>query len=160
MNNACQASLEYIALFDLSDHGKIELAGPDARIFLHNLCTQDVKDLPVGASCEAFLTTTKARVIAHVWITHRESNILWLDMIAGQAEKVLKHFDHFLISEKVELADRTREYGMLRLVGPQASDLLTRLAISPTRRHRLLAMDCFDLICSIAEFAALRQRLT
>jgi folate-binding protein YgfZ len=71
----------------------------------------------------------------------------------------LKHLDHFLISEKVELADRTQEYGLLRLVGPQTADLLTRLAITPTRQHRLLALDCFDLFCPIAEVAALRQRL-
>src|ERR1700721_4433491 len=50
------------ALFDLSDYGKIGLSGRDARSFLQNLCTQDVKNLSSGAGCEAFLTTNKARV--------------------------------------------------------------------------------------------------
>src|SRR5947207_14731159 len=113
-----QAALESAALFDLSDRTKIELSGPDARMFLNNLCTQDVKNLPVGQTCEAFLTTNKARVIAHVWITHREADLLWLDMAAGLTEHVLQHLNRFLISEQVELADRTREYGMLRLIGP------------------------------------------
>ena len=155
MSNDYQAA----ALFDLSDHGKIELAGPDARIFLHNLCTQDVKDLPVGSCCEAFLTTTKARVVAHVWITHRETNVLWLDMVAGQSAKVLQHLNHFLISENVELNDRTEEFGMLRLVGPKAGELLAQLAITPTRRHRLLALDGYDLFLPTAEIDAQRQRL-
>ena len=147
------------ALFDLSDYAKIEVAGPDARIFLHNLCTQDVKDLPVGEWREAFLTTNKARAIAHVWITHRENNVLWLDMAAGQGGKVLQHLDHFLISEKVELTDRTREFALFRLVGPKASEVMQRAAITPSRQHRLLALDGFDFFCPSAEAESLRSRL-
>ena len=159
MTDDYQAATNAAALFDLSDHGKIELAGPDARLFLHNLCTQDVKNLPVGSSCETFLTTTKARVVAHVWIMHRETNVLWLDMVAGQAAKVLKHLNHFLISENVELADHTAEYGMLRLVGPRAGEILAQLAITPTRRHCLLALDGYDLFLPAAEIDVQRQHL-
>jgi folate-binding protein YgfZ len=154
-----QAAIESAALFDLSDHAKIEVAGPDARIFLHNLCTQDVKDLPVGEWREAFLTTNKARVIAHVWITHRENNVLWLDMVAGQGAKVLQHLDHFLISEKVELTDRTQEFSLLRLVGPKAAEVVQRASITPSRQHRLLALDGYDFFCLTADAESLRQRL-
>jgi tRNA-modifying protein YgfZ len=159
MTTAYRAATEGVALFDLSDHGKIELAGPDARIFLHNLCTQDVKDLPVSATCEAFLTTTKARVVAHVWITHRETNLLLLDMVAGQSTKVFDHLNHYLISEKAELADRSTEFALLRLVGPKAAALLSSLAITPARQHRLLGLDGMDLYCPRAEAASLGQRL-
>ncbi|MBI3824336.1 MAG: hypothetical protein HY289_16850, partial [Planctomycetes bacterium] len=144
-----------VTIFDLSDRAKIELAGRDAREFLTNLCTQDVKNLPVGETREAFLTTAKARVVAHVWIMHREPNVLLLDSVAGQAEKILQHLNHFLISEQVELADRTAELGFLRVVGAKAADT----AVTPTRRHRWLALDGFDLICPAAELASQRQRL-
>src|SRR5262249_8221727 len=147
------------AIFDLSQYGKIELAGRDARSFLNNLCTQDVTNLAVGAGCEAFLTTAKARVIAHVWITHREANTFWLDMVAGQAEKVLQHLNHYLISEQVELTDRTDEFSLLRLVGPKTAEFLHGLAIPPTRRHRLLALEAVDLFCPSGDLASLRQRL-
>jgi tRNA-modifying protein YgfZ len=146
-------------LFDLSSYGKFELAGPDARSFLHNLCTQDVKNLAVGASCEAFLTNPKARVIAHIWITCRQEEIVWLDMVAGQADKVTQHLNHYLISERVELTDRTEEFSLLRLVGSEASALLAKLAITPTRRHRLLGVDGCDLFCPVADAVALRQSL-
>ena len=146
-------------LFDLSAHGKIELVGRDAREFLHNLCTQEVKSLAVGATCEAFLTTTKARVIAHVWITHRETNVLMLDMVAGQSEKVLQHLNRYLISEQVEITDRSPELGLLRLVGSNAAEMLAVLAIAPARQHRLLALEGFDLFCPVAETEALKQRL-
>ena len=159
MINEYQAALEGVAFFDLCDYGKVEVAGPDAGTFLNNLCTQDVKSLAVGAGCEAFLTTAKARVIAHVWITHREANTFWLDMVAGQAEKVLQHLNHYLISEQVELTDRTGELSLLRLVGPKTAGLLSNLAIPPSRRHQLLALDAVDLFCPSADFASLRQRL-
>ena len=171
-----QAAIEGAAFFDLSVQSKIELAGPDARAFLHNLCTQDVKNLPVGAGCEAFLTTSKARVVAHVAVSHRESDVVWLDFVPGQAETVFRHLDHFLISERVELADRTREFGMLRVVGPRSPERLARIVGQPLdalapwqmvaipklgtiRRQRLLALDAFDLFIPIADVAAVRQRL-
>jgi folate-binding protein YgfZ len=157
--NDYSAALEGVALFDLSQYGKIELAGRDARSFLNNLCTQDVTNLAVGAGCEAFLTTAKGRVIAHVWITHREVSTFWLDMVAGQAEKVLQHLNHYLISEQVEMADRTGEFSLLRLVGPKTAEFLSGLAIPPSRRHRLLALDAVDLFCPSGDFASLRQRL-
>jgi tRNA-modifying protein YgfZ len=154
-----QAAVDGAGFFDLSDHAIVEVAGSDARSFLHNLCTQDVKDLPVGATREGFLTTNKARVIAHVWITHRESNVLWLSMGAGQGDKVLKHLDHFLISEKVELADRSRKVSLLQLVGPKAAELLTRLSITPAWHHRLLNLDGYDLFCHAADVGSATLRL-
>src|SRR5205823_2219155 len=54
------------AVFDLSHRGKVEVAGPDAGTFLHNLTTNDVKGLPVGAGCEAFLCTPTAKAVDHV----------------------------------------------------------------------------------------------
>jgi folate-binding protein YgfZ len=163
-------------LFDLGANAKIEIAGPDARIFLHNLCTQDVKNLPVGGGAEAFLTSSKARILAHVWITHRETDVVWLDAAAGQADKILQHLNHYLISEKAELADRTQDFGLLRLVGPKAEEIVTGIAgpapatltplqavlvpgIGMVRRQNLLACDGFDLFCPSADAPALCQRL-
>jgi folate-binding protein YgfZ len=163
-------------LFDLSANAKIEVAGPDARSFLHNLCTQDVKNLPVGGGAEAFLTTNKARILAHIWITHREPDVVWLDAAAGHADKILQHLNHYLISEKAELADRTQEFGLLRLIGPRAAAIVTGIAgpapatltplqaillpgIGMVRRQTLLACDGFDLFCPSGDTAALTQRL-
>jgi len=170
-----QSATEDAAFFDLSDQSIIEIVGPDAREFLHNLCTQDVKNLPVGEGCEAFLTTSKARVVAHVNIAHRESNVVWLDFVPGQAETVFKHLNHFLISERAEIIDRTAEFGMLRVIGPRAGERLAsiagsldalapwRLSTVPNlgiiRRQRLLALDGFDLFTPIADVAALREQL-
>jgi folate-binding protein YgfZ len=120
---ACKAA----ALFDLSASTKVELAGPEALSFLHNLCTNDVKNLAVGAGCEAFLTTAKARVISHVFMGHYTVNgqsVLWLDAVPGQADTLVRHLNHYLISEQVEITDRTGELTLQRVVGPGAQALL------------------------------------
>ena len=117
-------------LFDRSDWGKVELAGPDARAFLHNLCTNSLKDLPEGAGCEAFLTTAKARVVSHFFVGFFNAGhfsagaepVLWLDTVAGQAQTLLETLNHYLISEQVELADRTSEICLVTLAGPTAID--------------------------------------
>ncbi len=133
-------------LFDLSDHGKIELAGRDAREFLNNLCTQDVKNLAVRECREAFLTTAKARVIAHVWITRDTTDTLLLETAASQADKVLQHLNHYLISEQVEVTDRTRAMSMLRLVGPMACKFPVKTGtMILTIPQRLLGLDGVDL---------------
>jgi hemoglobin-like flavoprotein len=47
------------AVFDLSHHGKLHVTGADAATFLHNLCTNDIKNLAVrhnkyGAKAEHY----------------------------------------------------------------------------------------------------------
>src|SRR5262245_41888028 len=162
MNDVYTQALEGAALFDLSGSGLIELAVKDARLFLHNLCTNDVKDLPVGDGCEAFLCTVKARVVAHIFVNHvgmagQES--VWIDFDAGISDKVYKHLDHHLISERVELVDHTAEFGFLRLCGPQVRtkvlggpvpDLpaLQNSPFDPSRRSvRMRSQPCLELPC-------------
>jgi glycine cleavage system T protein len=118
----------HVGVFDVSHRGTVELTGADAGRFLQNLCTNDVTRLAVGGGCEAFLTTAKAKVVGHVLIDHvslpDNRDAWWLDVAPGFADKVLKHLDHYLISEQVEIADRTREFAQIHLAGPEATRIL------------------------------------
>lgn len=126
-----QHAVGHVALFDRSHVGKVELTGDDAPSFLHNLCTNDILTLPLGGGCEAFLTTAKAKAVAYLLVYHLQLHdgrrALWLDVTPGMAEAVVKHLDHYLISERVELADRTREFAQMHLAGPQAAAVLGRV---------------------------------
>ena len=166
------------ALFDLAHHGKVEVSGVDARAFLHNLCTNDVRNLGQGAGCEVFFTTAKAKVVAHGYLFHDGASF-WLDLAPGTAEKVLRHLDHFLISEQVEFADRTRELAQAHLAGPQALALLEQTLFDlpplealqhatrpfrgmtrcPVRRNDRLGVPGYDVLCPPGEAAQLWQAL-
>jgi folate-binding protein YgfZ len=171
-------------VFDQSHRGKVELTGPEAATFLHNLCTNDINDLPLGGGCEAFLTTNKAKVVAHLLVYHVRLHdgrrALWLDVPSGTSEAVLKHLDHFVISEQVEFADRTREFAQLHLAGPNATHVLERAlvddvppleelqhmertfgsdATSHIRRHSPLGVPGYDIVCLNARAATVWQML-
>ncbi len=170
------------SLFDISHHGKIEARGADAASFLHNLCTNEVKNLPTGAGCEAFLTTAQAKIAAFVIIYHsllQGQSVFSLDAGPGMGEKVAKHLDRYLISERVELSDRTPDFAQLHLAGPQARrvledalgekvpDLLELQRTTQTfavgdcelRCRRPLALLGYDLLCDKDRAAVVWQAL-
>src|SRR4029079_11910243 len=124
------AAVEGAALFDVSHHGKIEVVGRDAAAFLHNLGTADIKSLQPGASTEAFLATAKAKAVAYALISRRLPETppaFWLDAGPGRGPAVFQHLDHLLISEQLELHDRTADLVQLRLHGPQAASVLDKI---------------------------------
>jgi folate-binding protein YgfZ len=140
-------------VFDQSHRGKVEVTGGDAASFLHNLCTNDVKALPDAAGRETFLTTAKAKVVAYAFL-HRAGSAYWLDLAPGTSATVLKHLDHFLISEQVEFADRTHEFAQLHLAGPKADAVLGEIDLGDAtqiRRHDRLGVPGFDLLCPAAQ---------
>jgi folate-binding protein YgfZ len=168
------------AVFDVSHRGKAEVAGADARTFLHNLCTNDIKGLASGAGCEAFFATAQARAVAHALIYHLTLPDgrpgFWLDVVPGLADKLLKHLDRYLISEQVEFADRTCEYAQLHLAGPAAPGIIGDGAreLAPLHHawHALAGVRChvrrtdplgvpgFDVICPRDGAASVWQALT
>ena len=171
-------------LFDQSDRAKVELAGNDAATFLHNLSTNDITGMPLGAGCEFFLTTNKAKAVAHGFAYHVRLGdgrpALWLDLEPGTAETVIRHLDHFVISEQVEFADRTREFAQMHVAGPEAVAVLERAlmdevppleelqhmertfgadATCHVRRRDPLGLPGFDVVCLRARAATVWQML-
>jgi folate-binding protein YgfZ len=118
------------AIFDVSNRGKVEVTGKDAPSFLHNLCTNDVANLPLGAGCEAFFCTNRAKVVAHALVYHLRlagnRDAFWLDVAPGEDEKLIKHLDRYIIAEQVELAHRTTGFAQVHLAGPTAKQVLSR----------------------------------
>ncbi len=169
----------HAALFDVSHHGKTEAKGTDAAAFLHNLCTNEVKNLPAGAGCEAFLTTAQAKIAAFVIIYRMGQNAFTLDAGPGCGEKVFNHLNQYLISEQVELSDRTLDFAQMHLAGPEAGEVLERVlgsrlpellelqhgtqrlagADCQLRRHEPLGLLGYDLLCEKDHAASVWQTL-
>jgi folate-binding protein YgfZ len=95
--------------FDLSNRTKIELTGKDRAAFLHNFCTNDIKPMAVEQGCEAFLCNAKGKILTHVRV-FALPNALWLDAAPGQGEKIVNHLSRYIITEDVEVFDRTAAY--------------------------------------------------
>ena len=168
-------------LVDESHRGKIEVRGPDAARFLHNLTTNDIINLAPGCGCEGFLTTAKAKVIAYVLIFRQDAAAFWLDSAPGSAERVIQHLDRYLISEQVEFTDHLGAFAQLHFAGPEAPRLLGQMLGSVSapaeqlqhatatigeaveshiRRHDALGLPGFDLVCPADRAPDVWRRLT
>jgi folate-binding protein YgfZ len=132
-------------VFDVSSRGKVEVAGPDAARFLHNLSSNDILNLAPGSGCEAFLTTAKAKVVSHLWIWHLPAadgrEVFWLDLAPGTAPKVIQHLDYYLISEQVELTDQTAALAQFHVAGPRAAEALAGIVADPPSPHAVRLLD-------------------
>src|SRR5262245_32102897 len=116
------------AVFDTSTAAKIELSGPDAPKFLHNLSTNDVESLALGGGCEAYLCDPRAKVQFAIWVYHvrldGNRHALWVETTPGRGADLVKYLDRYLISEAVEIADVTARFAQMHLAGPKAADVL------------------------------------
>ncbi len=130
-----------VGLLDLSARQVVSVTGPDRLSFLHGMVTNDVKGLSATGVLYAALLTPKGAMVADARLVRREEDVLLL-LEPGLAEPVLAHLQRFLISEDAALADASRDFGHLSLVGPRAWTLVRRLfglpGDAPPTRHALL----------------------
>ncbi|MBN9517328.1 aminomethyltransferase family protein [bacterium] len=177
------AAVTGAALFDRSAAGKVVARGPDAPLFLGNLSTNDVKPLPLGGGCEAYFCDPRAKVQFQTWIYHVRldgEHALWVETTPGRGADLLKYLDRYLISEQVELADRTADFAQLHLAGPGAKALLEKAladavpdlpefahmertfgagVVAGVRRRDPLGVPGYDLVCPAEKAGELRRVL-
>ncbi|MDB5391314.1 MAG: folate-binding protein YgfZ [Planctomycetaceae bacterium] len=119
------------ALFDLTGRTQLELTGADRQKFLHSFCTNEIRNLKPGQSCEAFVTTIQGKVFGHIYV-FAEENSLWIDSVAGWEDRLYAHLDKYLISEKVQFHRRSAEFTDFYVSGPQSAVRLDQLALPAT----------------------------
>jgi folate-binding protein YgfZ len=124
-----------VGLVDLSDRTQIEIGGADRAKFLHNLCTNAVRDMRAGSGCEAFLLNVKGHIVGHVFLFAGDQSLV-LETVPGQGEKLMAHLDRYLIREDVQINDRSGEWGELLVAGANAERLLGDCGL-PVPKERL-----------------------
>jgi folate-binding protein YgfZ len=131
-----QALVEGAGLVDFRQRTRIAVGGADRLKFLNGFCTADVKRLSVGEGCEAFITSAQGKTIGHVQI-YCELDVLLVETVAGQAERLIAHLDRYVIREDVVLHDRSTDRAAWLLAGRQAGDVLRRLGVTEVPERRL-----------------------
>ena len=122
------------------------LRGKDAAVFLHNLCTADIKSLKAGQGCELFVTDVKGKTLGYGWAictaqSDAESEFHLLTA-PQQAAIVLAHMDKYHITEKVTLTDASDAWAHFSLVNlpsatlPSASSPLTVAGSQLAQRYQ------------------------
>jgi folate-binding protein YgfZ len=101
---------------ELADWSSVTVTGADRQAFLHNFCTNDIKKLAPGQSCEAFFTNVKGRILGHGLVTCRSEDLVFIGA-SRQAARLMDHLDRYVIREDVQLRDTTTERKFMLIAG-------------------------------------------
>jgi folate-binding protein YgfZ len=154
-------------------------------MFLGNLSTNDTKNLPLGGGCEAYFCDARAKVKFQAWIYHVRlgdgRHALWVETTPGRNTELVQYLDRYLISEQVEIADRTADFAQVHLAGPKAADVLSAAlgaAVPPLpefahmertfgkdatcsiRRRDQLGLPGYDIVCRTDVGDGVKRMLT
>jgi folate-binding protein YgfZ len=127
-----------LGFVELTGWTRIRITGRDRRAFLHNFCTNDVKRLSPGQSCEAFFTNVKGKIIGHGLVTCRDDELVIVG-VPGQVPRLFEHLDRYIIREDVQIHDDSARCAMFLVAGgSRARDLVLALADIAISRAGLL----------------------
>ena len=116
---------------DLGWRGKILVAGSDRLRWLNGMVSNAVQSLPEGQGNYSFLLSVQGRIQGDCYVYRRAADLL-LDTSIDQVSTLMRHLDHFVIMDDVELADVSRQWTALSLSGPHAPHILATLGFAPS----------------------------
>ena len=109
------------AVVDLSDRGLVVVTGPDRRSWLHSMASQAVDHLAPGESAEALLLDASGH-IEHAVHLIDDGESSWLIVEGAEAAPLAAFLDRMRFMLRVEVADRTPEFGVLGAMSTSALD--------------------------------------
>ncbi|HEV7676044.1 MAG TPA: folate-binding protein [Candidatus Angelobacter sp.] len=110
-------------LFALAWRGRINVTGNDRVRWLHNMVTNNVRDLAVNRGNYNFVLNAQGRILGDMHIYNRgESFILATD--ASQVEPLMTAMKRFIIMDKVELTSAGDDSISIGVCGPKAESVL------------------------------------
>lgn len=127
----------HAGVFDVSHMGQIETRGPDAQALLQRLLSNDVRRLPEGGALYGVICREDGGVIDDLF-TYRLAECHFLTVAnAANHERDLAWFEAHADGFDVDVIDRSGDYAMLAVQGPEARAMLGGLADGalPTRMH-------------------------
>ncbi len=80
----------------------VRVTGGDRLRFLHNFCTNEIKQLPARGVCEAFILDGKGKILHHVHVLNG-ADALWLHSVADDADPMIEHLDKYLLRDDVQM---------------------------------------------------------
>ena len=113
-------------LVDRSNRGVLTITGPDRLSWLHSLTTQHLERLAVGDSAQALILSPTGHVEHHLTLTDDGTSV-WLHVEPGTAAGLVAFLESMRFMLRVEVADVSRDYAVLTVLGPAAGDLAAEL---------------------------------
>jgi aminomethyltransferase len=135
------------AVHDLGWLRRVEVRGEDRFRWLSGMVTNTVNDLGPAHGNYSLVLNAQGRIQGDltVWrnLDAAGYDKLELEIASDQTERLLSHFEHFIIMDDVELIPRERETA-LGLTGPRAGEVLARLGLPSLLEPRTHARADFN----------------
>jgi folate-binding protein YgfZ len=114
-----------VGALDLSYLGRLKVTGRDRVRYLHNMLSNDIKNLHAGTGCYATLLTRQGKMESdlHVYAFPDE---IWLECPPAGEGQVRETLDKFIVGDVVQIEDWSQKYTVLSLQGPQAKSRMGR----------------------------------
>lgn len=116
---------EAAGLVDSSHRALVAVVGPEARLFLHGMVTNEVNGLKPGQGNSAAVINARGKMLGDGRVLCLSPNELFFDMEPDAAPHVWPHLDQYLVSEDCELRDLTGAIGNVGVFGPRATEVVS-----------------------------------
>lgn len=117
------ALLSSCGIYSLSSRAKIKLTGSDRVRWLNGMVTNNIRDLTPNHGVYCFLLNAQGHVQADLYAYNMGDSLI-VDVEVQLREKILAHFDKFIISDDVEVTDIGATFTAIGIAGPQAKTVL------------------------------------
>jgi aminomethyltransferase len=116
-----------VGMFDVSHMGEVETAGPDAEKFLQRVLSNDVSKIAVDGAQYSVMCRENGGVLDDLFTYRHGSGFLTVTN-ASNHESDLAWMRRQARGYDVKVHDRLKDYAMLAVQGPDARELVSRLA--------------------------------
>ena len=96
-------------IYRLDSVSVVDVSGADSAAILHNLTTNDIRELSEGSGCESFVTDARGKTLAHV-LVYRDTGMYRLIAAGGNSQKLAEHVDRYTIREDATPEIRDDEF--------------------------------------------------
>ncbi len=118
------ATAQGTVLCDLSQYGRLRVAGADAESFLQNLLSNDIREASNTRAQLSSLNSAKGRMLATMMIWREgEDYLMQLPLVLAAA--VSKKLSMYVLRSKVKITDISDVFISFGLSGPDAQAILT-----------------------------------
>src|SRR6516225_7737989 len=144
------------AWLDLSARARLVVRGRDRARYLHNVASNDVKNLTLGSSCYAFLLTPQGRIQADLELFCFADHFL-IDTEPDLREKVPPLILKYKVGDQVELEDATSQTAAVGVEGPNADQIRPAVSVPgfTVLDASLTGQPGFRVSCSSDQFSEL-----
>ena len=118
------AAYQEVVIADCSTTGCIVATGPDSLDLINRLSTNQTDLLKPGDVVKTVFTNNKGRILDWVTLLNLDESVIMLTSRKAK-DHILEWITNYTIVEEVTLQDITKETAHFRLMGPNASKVVT-----------------------------------